>query len=67
MIHPEIKKMMDQFGLTQQEAMFMTAVGLGVISGDVAEDGEPEGEELDKAVLAALDAQRSQSNEGRIY
>ena len=67
MIHPEIKKMMDQFDLTEQEAMFMTAVGLGIISGDVAEDGELEGEELDKAVLAALDAQRSQSNEGGTY
>ena len=56
MTHPEIEKMMKDFGVTKQEAMFIVAVELGVISGDVTEPGEPEGEELDRAVITALNA-----------
>lgn len=54
MTHPRIQALMDQFGMSKQEAMFSLAIGLGVISGDTIEPGEPQGEELDKAVLAAL-------------
>jgi hypothetical protein len=63
MMHPRIQALVDQFGMSEQEAIFAIAVGLGIISGDVVEPGDPEGDDLTKAVAAALKKTDSQSGD----
>jgi hypothetical protein len=63
MTHPRIQALADQFGMSEQEAIFAIAVGLGIISGDVVEPGDPEGDDLTKAVAAALKKTDSQSGD----
>ena len=60
MTHKAIKEIMDTLGLSEADAMMVAGMELGIIGGDVVREGEPEGKELDKAILEGLDKRDTQ-------